>query len=114
MVFEDVDGRPGAHSSVAKGTEDGGVEVELYDTVLPDGMLETMLHGEAPDGGIEKVIPVSQSTPDNWQGVEDLEPVVPEETLPQPAMGDGPPRVCVGQAGSCAGPTTLTADPRVE
>ncbi|KAL0359910.1 UNVERIFIED_CONTAM: hypothetical protein Sangu_0840400 [Sesamum angustifolium] len=81
VVFEDVDGCPGATSSGAKGTEDGGVEVELHDTVLPDGMPEIMLHGETVDGGPDK---------------------------------DGSPGGCVGQAGSCAVPMILEADPRVE
>ncbi|KAK4390309.1 hypothetical protein Sango_2094200 [Sesamum angolense] len=113
VVCEDVDGRPGASSSGAKGTEDGEVEVELHDTVRPTGMPEPMLHGEAVDGGTKKNIPVSQSTPDVCQGVEDVatcsfEPVVPEEPLPQ----DGSPGVCVGQAESCIVP--LAMDPRVE
>ncbi|KAL0287589.1 UNVERIFIED_CONTAM: hypothetical protein Sangu_2685900 [Sesamum angustifolium] len=81
--------------------------------VLPTGMSEPMLHGEAVDGGTEKDIPVSQSTPDVYQGVEDvatcsLEPVVHDETLPQ----DGSPGVCVGQEESCAVHPAL--DPCVE
>ncbi|KAL0308977.1 UNVERIFIED_CONTAM: hypothetical protein Sradi_5840000 [Sesamum radiatum] len=87
VVVEDVDGRPRASSSGVKGTKDGGVEVELHDTVLPAGMSEPILHGEAVDGGTEKDIPVLQSTPDVCQGVKDvatcsLEPVVHEEQLP--------------------------------
>ncbi|KAL0325023.1 UNVERIFIED_CONTAM: hypothetical protein Sradi_5071600 [Sesamum radiatum] len=113
VVFEDVDRRPGASTSGAKGNEDGGVEVELHDTVLPPGMPEPMLHGEAVDGGMEKDIPVSQSTPDVCQGLEDVatcssEPVVPVEPLPQ----DGSPGVCVGQADSCVVPPA--PDSRVE
>ncbi|KAK4409551.1 hypothetical protein Sango_0028100 [Sesamum angolense] len=106
VVSEDADGRPGASSSGAKGIEDGGVEVELHDTVLPTGMPKPI--GDAVDGGMEKDIPVSQSTPDDCQGVEDvatcsLEPVVPEETLPQV----GSPGVYAGQAGLCAVPPAL-------
>ncbi|KAL0331740.1 UNVERIFIED_CONTAM: hypothetical protein Sangu_1719500 [Sesamum angustifolium] len=113
VVFENVDGRPRASSSGAKGIEDGGVEVELHDMVLPTEMLEPMVHGEAVEGGSKKDIPVSQSTPDVCQGVEDVaicssEPVVPEELLPQ----DGLQGVCVGQAESCVVPPAL--DPRVE
>ncbi|KAL0307026.1 UNVERIFIED_CONTAM: hypothetical protein Sradi_6119900 [Sesamum radiatum] len=113
VVFEDVDGRLGASSSGAKGTEDVEVEVELHDTVFPAGMPEHMLHGEAVDGGTEKDIPVSQSKPDVCQGVDDvatysLEPIVPEKPLPQ----DGLPGVCAGQTGSCVIPPAL--DSRVE
>ncbi|KAK4394438.1 hypothetical protein Sango_1598100, partial [Sesamum angolense] len=91
--LRDVDGRPGASSSGAKGTEDAGVEVELHDTVLPAEMPAPMLHGEVVDGETENDIPVSQSRPDVCQGVEDvatcsLEPVVPEELLPQDADAD--------------------------
>ncbi|KAL0309433.1 UNVERIFIED_CONTAM: hypothetical protein Sradi_5885600, partial [Sesamum radiatum] len=88
VVFKDVDRHPGASSSGAEGTEDGGVEMELHDTVLPAGMPEPMLHEEVVDGGTEKDIPILQSPPDVCQRVADvatcsLEPPVPEEPLPQ-------------------------------
>ncbi|KAL0313970.1 UNVERIFIED_CONTAM: putative mitochondrial protein [Sesamum angustifolium] len=111
--LQDVDGRPGASSSGVKGTEDAGVEVELHDMVLPLGRPDPMLHGEAVDGGTGKDILVSQSTPDAYQGVEDVatcssEPVVPVDPLPH----KGSPRVCVGRADSCVVPPA--PDSRVE
>ncbi|KAK4406640.1 hypothetical protein Sango_0670500 [Sesamum angolense] len=45
VVFEDVEGHPEASSSGAKGTENGGVEVELHDTVLPTEMPEPSYMG---------------------------------------------------------------------
>ncbi|KAL0301807.1 UNVERIFIED_CONTAM: hypothetical protein Sradi_6457500 [Sesamum radiatum] len=88
--LRDVDERPGASSSGAKGTE-----VELHDMVLRAGMPDP-IHGEAVDGGTEKNIPISQSTSDVCQGVEDvatcsLELVVPEELLSQDGSPGGRP-----------------------
>ncbi|KAL0294077.1 UNVERIFIED_CONTAM: hypothetical protein Sangu_3225600 [Sesamum angustifolium] len=95
VVFEEVDRRPEASSSGAKGAEYGSIAMKLQDTVHepelepePAPAPEPLFHEEAVDGGTEKDMPISQSPPDVSQGIADvatcpLEPTVPEEPLPQ-------------------------------
>ncbi|KAL0299105.1 UNVERIFIED_CONTAM: hypothetical protein Sradi_6570300 [Sesamum radiatum] len=106
VVFEDVDRRPEASSSGAKGAEDGSVAMKLQDTVHkpepapvpepePQTEPEPLFHEEAVVGGTERDMPILRSPPEICQGIADvatcpLEPAVPEEPLPQ---DDSP--VCV-------------------
>ncbi|KAK4382234.1 hypothetical protein Sango_2891300 [Sesamum angolense] len=98
VVFENVDRRPEASSSGAKGAEDGSVAMKLQDTVHepepepapvpePQTEPEPLFHEEAVDGGMERDMPILRSPPEIFQGIADvatcpLEPAVPEELLP--------------------------------
>ncbi|KAL0349289.1 UNVERIFIED_CONTAM: hypothetical protein Sangu_1156700 [Sesamum angustifolium] len=115
-MFEDVDRRPEASSSGAKGAEDGNVAMKLQDTVHePEPVPAPEPEPQTDPGpqtepelcsmmrlcrvhrmvGTEKDMPILQSPPDVCQGNANvatcpLEPAVTEEPLPQ---DDSP--VCV-------------------
>ncbi|KAL0293587.1 UNVERIFIED_CONTAM: hypothetical protein Sangu_3235100 [Sesamum angustifolium] len=122
VMFEDVDRRPEASSSGAKGAEDSSVAMKLQDTVHepepvpapepepqtnpgpqtdpgPQTEPEPLFHDEAvqspPNGGTEKDMPILQSPPDVCQGNADEDTCPLEPAVPEEPLHQDDSPVCV-------------------